>query len=187
MPREIFTFGLNQIFYLAPEDSPLSRYPVNGEVHRFNNIEGYIRFYPSRKYTVDLSASFNPYNKNFSSLRVAANMGSLQDPISLRVNWYRSINPYYRSILSDRHQIGFFGQINIPRLALKAQAAFDYNILQKELLYSSFVLVYQYQCLDFKASCRIFYFRETPEVQFRISFGLGNVGKTTDFLGAMEF
>ncbi|MFQ5722053.1 MAG: LPS-assembly protein LptD [Candidatus Aminicenantales bacterium] len=187
MPREIITLGLSQTFYLAPEDSPLSRYPVNGEIHKFSNVAGYIRFYPSRKYTIDLSASFNPYNKNFSSLRVAANMGSMQDPISLRVNWYRSINPYYSSILSNRHQISFFGQVRIPQLALRAQAAVDYNILQKELLYSAFVLVYQYQCLELKASCRIFYFRESPDVQFRISFGLGNIGKTTDFLGGMEF
>ena len=186
MPREIFTLGLSQTFSLDAENSPMAKYAVDGKIHAFSDISGYLRFYPSRRYTLDMSVFFNPYDMIFSRIRIGANVGSIRDPLYFRINWYRSINPYYRSILSDRNQISFYGGVNIPKLALRAEAAVDYNILQKELLYSAFVLVYQYQCLDIKASCRIFYFRETPEVQFRITFGLGNVGKTTDFLGGME-
>ena len=47
--------------------------------------------------------------------------------------------------------------------------------------------VYHYQCLDFKFEFKVFYFRAKPETQFKFSLGLGNIGKTTDFLGGMEF
>ena len=34
---------------------------------------------------------------------------------------------------------------------------------------------------------KVFYFRAKPETQVKFSLGLGNIGKTTDFLGGMEF
>ena len=55
------------------------------------------------------------------------------------------------------------------------------------MLYSGVSLVYHYQCLDFKADVRVFYYRATPEVQYRFSIGLGNIGKTTDFMGGLGF
>jgi len=67
------------------------------------------------------------------------------------------------------------------------EAEMDYNIQDKELLYTGLALVYHYQCIDIRAEVKIFYYRETPEAQFRISFGLGNIGKTMDFLGGLGF
>jgi hypothetical protein len=63
----------------------------------------------------------------------------------------------------------------------------DYNIEEKKMLYSAFSVIYNYQCINFKVDLKIFYYRDQPETQFRISFGLGNIGKTTDFLGGMGF
>jgi hypothetical protein len=104
------------------------------------------------------------------------------------VNWFKSINPYRTTItLSNRHQINLFGSIKIPRLSLEAQAEVDYNILKGEMLYSAFVFLYHYQCIDISADLRIFYFRDTPETQFRLTISLGNIGKTTDFLGGIGF
>lgn len=185
MPREVFTVGLNQVFYIVPEESPLQRFRVDGKIPEFSDINGYVRFYPSSKYSLDFSAGFNPYYKTFSSLRLGANLGTPEDPLFLRVNWYKSINPYAVDVFWNRHQISFFSGVKIPRLSLEAQAEVDFNIEERELLYLASALVYHYQCLDFKADMRVFYFREKPEVQFRISFGLGNIGKTTDFLGGM--
>jgi len=187
MPREIFTLGLNQTFYLAPEDGPLKRYKVDGEIPKFSDIGGYLRFYPSSKYSIDFSAAFNPYYNTLSSLRLGVSLGSLEDSLFLRISWYKSINPYYKGTLWQRHQINCFGGVKIPRLSLEVQAEIDYNIQEREMLYSAFFLIYHYQCIDFKTECKIFYFREKPEVQFRISFGLGNIGKTTDFLGGLGF
>ncbi|MFC2169224.1 LPS assembly protein LptD [Acidobacteriota bacterium] len=183
MPREILTLGLSQSFYFDPENSPLQNYSVEGEVPEFSDIQSYLRFYPSRKYSIDISASFNPYYNTFSRLRLGANFGLPEDNFFLRVNWYKSINPYREDSLWDRHQIGFFGGFKIPRLSLEGRAEFDFNIKEKEMLYAGVVFTYHYQCVDLIADVKIFYFREKPEMQFRISFGLGNIGKTTDFFG----
>jgi hypothetical protein len=111
------------------------------------------------------------------------NLGSLKGLAFCSVNWYKSINPYRESALLNRHQISFWGGVKIPKLSAEGYAGFDFNIQERKMLYSTFSFVYHYQCLDFKADLKIFYFRERPETQFRISFGLGNIGKTTDFLG----
>ena len=187
MPREVFTFGLKQTFYLEPDVSPMSRYPIDGEIPEFSDISGYLRFYPARKYSLDVTAAFNPYYNTFSSLRLGANLGSLKDSAFLRVNWYKSINPYYEGTWSDRHQIGLFGGLKIPRLNLDIQTDIDFNVKEMKMLYTNFLFIYHYQCIDFKADFNIFYFRDTPEFQFKISIGLGNIGRTTDILGGLEF
>lgn len=187
MPKEVFTIGLRQRIYLDPENSPLRVYRVDGEIPKFSDISGYLRFYPARKYSLDVTAAFNPYYKTFSSLRVGANLGSLTDSAFLRVNWYKSINPYYEGTWSDRHQIGLFGGLKIPQLNLDIQTNIDFNVKEMKMLYTNFNFIYHYQCIDFKADFNIFYFRDTPEFQFKISIGLGNIGRTTNILGGLKF
>ena len=187
MPREICTLGLYQTYYFDPENSPLSNQVVNGEPPQFSDISGYFRFYPSSRYSLDFSASYNPYYKTFSALRLGANMGNITDPFFLRVNWYKSVNPYRTSALFDRHQIGIYGGAKIPQLSLEAQVDLDFNIIEGQMLYSAVALVYHYQCIDFKGELKIFYFRDKPETQFRFSFGLGDISKTTDILGGFGF
>ena len=187
MPKEVFSFSLSQTFYLEPDVSSMSRYLVDGEIPEFSDISGNLRFYPARKYSLDVSAAFNPYYKVFSRLRLGARLGSVKDPAFLRVNWYKSINPYYEGAFWNRHQIGFLGGLKIPRLDLEIQADIDFNVKERKLLYTGFSFLYHYQCIDFKADVKVFYFRETPDVQFRISFELGNIGRTIDFFGGLEF
>ena len=187
MTRDICTITFDQIYYFDPENSPLSNFRIDGKPPRFSDINGYVRFYPSTKYSLDFSLSFNPYNKKLSQMRLSARMGSINDPAFLNVNWYKSVNPYLEEARLARHQIGVYGGIKIPRLGLEAQVEMDFNILEKEMLYSALALVYHYQCIDFKGELKIFYFRDKPETQFRFSFGLGNIGRTTDFLGGIGF
>ncbi len=187
MPREICTIGLDQYYYFDPENSPLSNYMVNGEPPEFSDINGYFRFYPSTKYSLDFSASFNPYTNNISRVRLSANLGAINDPLFMKINWYKSINPYQEEARFSRHQIGFYGGVKIPRWGLEGQVELDFNILEKQMLYSAFALVYHYQCIDLRGELKIFYYRDKPEAQFRFSFGLGNIGKTTDFLGGFGF
>lgn len=186
MPREVFVWGVNQTYYLSPEDSPLSFYRWEGEIPRRSDIGSYVRFYPARKYSLDVSARYNTYQKMFSFLRLSASLNSPTDPLFLSINWYRSLNPWFKDILGDRQQVGGVVRLNMPRLNLEALGEFDFNIEKRRMLYTGLSLVYHYQCLDFKADVRIFYFREKPETQWRFSFGLGNIGKTTDFLGGLE-
>jgi len=187
MPKEVFTLGLEQTFYFSPEESPLQVYRVDGKIPEFSDISGYLRFYPVGKYSLDVSAAFNPYHNTFSSLRLGANLGSPADSLFFRVNWYKSINPYYENVWWNRHQVSFFGGLKIPELSLEAQAETNFNIQEGKMLYSALALVYNYQCLDFRVELKVFYFREKPETQFLFSFGLGNIGKSIDFLGGMGF
>lgn len=183
MTREVFTFGVYQTFYLAPEEGPLSQMRIDDEIPRFSDIEGYIRYYPSHKYSIDFSTSFNPYYKSFPNIRLGVNLGTWGDPLMCSVSWYKGTNPYYKDVIYDRHQISFTGGVTIRKLNLEAFTTLEFNIQERKMLYTLFSFVYHYQCLDFTADLKIFYFREKPETQFRISFGLGNIGKTTDFLG----
>lgn len=187
MPREVFTWGVSQTYYLSPEDSPLSIYSWEGGVPSRSDISSYMRFYPARKYSLDASTGYNTYVKTFSFIRLGANINSYSDPFFLSVSWYRHMNPWRKSILGDRQQIGVNSRVDIPRLHLEVQAEFDFNILERKMLYSGISLVYHYQCLDFKADVRVYQYRATPEVQYRVSIGLGNIGKTTDFMGGLGF
>jgi lipopolysaccharide assembly outer membrane protein LptD (OstA) len=187
MPREVFTWGLSQTYYLSPDDSPLSIYEWEGRPPRRSDITSYMRFYPARKYSLDAGSSYNTYFHTFSSVRLGASINSRSDPFFLSLNWFRSLNPWRENILRDRQQIGFVSQAQLPRLNLQALVEFDYNILERKMLYSGLSLVYHYQCLDFQADVRVFYYREPAEVQYRVSLGLGNIGKTTDFMGGLGF
>lgn len=187
-PKEIFTWGVSQTFYLAPEESPNRNYPINGVIPRFSEISSYARLYPAAGYSFDFSTSFNTYYKTFSSIRLGANLGSPADDLFFSINWYKSLSPYYdKTYLWNRHQLGGLVGVKIPALSLELQGEIDFNITEMKMLYSAASLVYHYQCLDLKADVMLFFFREKPEMQFKISFGLGNIGKTTDFLGGARF
>jgi len=187
MPRDVFTWGVSQTYYISPEDSPQSIYKWEGEVPDRSDISSYMRFYPGRKYSLDVSTGYSTYSRAFSYLRLGASINSYADPFFLSVSWYRSMNPWYKDVLGDRQQVSIVSRFEIPRLQLEALGEFDYNIQERKLLYSGVSLVYHYQCLDFKADVRVFYYRETPEAQYRFSIGLGNIGKTTDFMGGLGF
>jgi LPS-assembly protein len=187
MPLEIVTLGLSETYYLAPEESPLQIYLVDGKIPSWADVSSYLRFYPSKVYSIDFSAGFNPYQKTLSSVRLGANLGQPDDDRFLRVSWYKSINPYKQNALYNRHQINVWGGLKVRPLDVEVQGEVDYDIQDRKMLYSAFSFVYDYQCLEFKAEARVFYFREKPETQFRISFGLGNIGKSTDILGGIGF
>lgn len=186
--REFFTWGLNQVFYLTPEESPLWIYSgyLGGEIPRYGEIVTYVRFFPKDKLSFDFSTSYNTYKSMVSSLRLSATIGAPTDPLFLSINWYKSANPWYETAWYDRHQIGFAGGVKIPKLNIEALAEMDWNIGERKLLYAGGSFVYHYQCLDFKGDFRVFNFRSKPEIQYRLTLGLGNIGKSTDFLGGLD-
>jgi LPS-assembly protein len=195
-PREILTFGLSQTFYLAPETGPLSYYRVNGLPPRFSEVTSYLRFYPGRLINVDFSASYNPYYNNIASLRLGAGIGQPKDDFFLTVSWFKSINAWLKgsaeaaqnglpldyTSLWDRHQISIFGGLKIPALDLEGKGEFDYNIIEKKILYVMGDLTFHYQCLDLKADVRLFYFRDVPEIRLGFTVGIGNIGHSSSML-----
>lgn len=190
---EVFSLGLGQTFYFSPEDGPLSLFPVDGKAPRFSEISGTLRFYPQARFSFDASAAYNPYYKNLSSLRLSATAGSKGDGEFLTVSWFSSRNSWVTGIdpaliaLYNRDQVGVFGGVRLPGLSLDLQLEADYNIKERRLLYTGAQATYHYQCLDVLVDVRVFYFRDRPDTQVRVSLGLGTIGKTLDFLGGFGF
>ncbi len=200
-PREILTFGLSQTFYLAPETGPLSYYRVNGLPPQFSEVTSYLRLFLGRLMNVDFSAGYNPYYKNIASLRLGAGIGQPTDDFFLSVSWFKSINAWLKgaaeaaqnglpleySSIWDRHQISVSAGLKIPALDLEGKGEFDYNIMEKKLLYVMGDLIFHYQCLDLKANARLFFFRDTPEFQIGFSVGIGNIGRSSSILGGEKY
>ncbi|HEX2694513.1 MAG TPA: LPS assembly protein LptD [Acidobacteriota bacterium] len=190
-PRELVQVGVGETFYIAPEEGPLSLFRVNGKVPRFSEIQGTLRFYPAANYSLDTSAEYNPYYGNLSSLRVSANAGSREKGLFLSLRWFRSTSSWYRdafsAIFGKRHQVGVTAGFKIPKIPIDLLADVDYNAKERKFLYLGGSAIYHYQCLDFEFEMKVFYFRTKPETQFKFSLGLGNIGKTTDFLGGFGF
>jgi LPS-assembly protein len=192
-PVEVLSLGLGQTFYLSPEDGPLSRYPVNGRPPRFSELTGTLRFYPVAKYSLDASVGYNPYYRDFSSLRVTATAGAKADNRFLSLSWFKSSNSWVVGIdptlagLYNRDQVNAFAGWRLPGWGLDLQGEVDYNIKDRKVLYTAAQAIYHYQCLDFLLELRMFYFRRPPDTQVRFSVGLGNIGRTTDFLGGIGF
>ena len=188
-PREVVQLGVSQTYYLAPEEGPLSLFRVNGKAPKFSEVDGTLRYYPSAKYSLDVAAGYNPYYKMLSNLRLGANLGSQTDARFLSVSWFKSTNTWYRDefsrVFGNRHQISATAGLKIPKWPIEVIGDVDFNIKERKLLYTAGSAVYHYQCLDFTFEVKVFYFRVKPETQFKFSLGLGNIGKTTDFLGGL--
>jgi len=192
-PVEVLSFALGQTFYFSPEDGPLRDFTVDGEPPRFSEIAGTLRFYPRAKFSLDASAGYNPYYGNLASLRVGATAGSKAEGDFISINWYKSRNAWIVGIDPDlapfynRHQIGLFGGLRLPGLSLDLQADADYNIRERKLLYTGGRVTYHYQCLDLTADVRVYYLRSRPETQFRVSIGLGAIGRSLGLLDGFGF
>jgi hypothetical protein len=168
-------------------------FPVDGKAPRLSEITGTLRFYPQARFSFDASAAYNPYYKNLSSLRLSATAGSKADGDFLTLSWFSSRNSWVTGIDPDlialykRDQVGAFGGVRLHRLSLDLQLEADYNIEERRLLYTGAQATYHYQCIDILVDVRVFYYRDFPDTQVRVSLGLGTIGKTLDFLGGFGF
>jgi LPS-assembly protein len=192
-PVEVLAFGLSQTYYFSPADGPLGRFLIDGKPPRFSEASGFVRFYPVADFSLDASLGFNPYYHNLSSLRVTGTAGSRGDGRFFSLSWFRSSNSWIvgadptLTSLYNRHQVNLFGGWRLPGLGLDLQGELDYNIRDKKVLYTAVQAVHHFQCLEFMLDVRVFYYRLRPETQVRFSMGLGNIGRTPDFLGGLGF
>lgn len=185
MPRERFTFGLAQVFYLSPEQSPLGGYLFEGRIPRFSEISSYVRYFPAAKFSLDVSAGFNPYHRTFSTLRLGAALGSRRDDFFLSLNWFKSVSVWQDEPWWDRHQANLTGRFKFPRLGLEAQAEVNVNLLRKELQHLAFQLKYDYQCLVIHAG--FMYFQYRSEIVPIIRVILGGLEGSEGFLANPRF
>lgn len=185
-PREILTFGLAETVYFDPEHSPNRYYYFQAPRRHFSPVNAYLRYYPGTRFSLDISADFNPYEKNFLSSRLTASLGQPEAPFFFRLNWTRNYQPLTPDSIFRSHQAGLQAGWRWPeRLDLKTQVEFD--LQNRKILYTALAGIYHYQCLDFSFDLRVFYYRSQPEVQFRFSVGLGNISRSSDLLGALSF
>ena len=193
MPRSVVQVEAEQTTYLSPEDGPLSQFKVDGRVPRSSEISGRLRIDPGRGYNVDFGLSYNPYQKAVSMIRLSAGLGNAASGTSLSVSWFKSLNAWVENIppelrdLYNRHQVSTWGQLRLPAFNLDLVGEVDFNIQERKLLYTAGRAVYHYQCLDFTAEVRVFYFRARPEAQFKFSLGLGTITPSSDFLSGLSF
>ena len=190
---EVFSLSLGQTYYLSPEDGPLSRFAVDGLPPRFSEVSGTLRFYPRAGFSLDASAAYNPYYDDLSSLRLSATVGARGEGTFLTANWFTSRNSWVTGVdpelleLYRRDQVGVFCGLRLPRLDVDLRLEADYNIEEKELLYTGAQIVYRHQCVDVHVDVRAYAYRDPPDIQVRLSLGLGSIGRTLDFLGGFGF
>lgn len=190
---EVFALDLAQTHYLSPEEGPLSIFPVDGKAPRFSEVTATLRFYPQSEFSFDAAAAYNPYYDSLSSLRLSATAGAKAAGNFITLTWLTSRNSWVAGIdpaliaLYDRDQVGAFGGLRLPGLSLDLQLEADYNIERRKLLYTGAQATFHYQCLDVLVDVRVFYYRERPDTQVRLSLGLGSIGRTLDFLGGFGF
>lgn len=185
-PREILTIGLSETVFFDPEHSPNRYYYLQNPQRHFSPVNAYLRYYPGSRFSLDISADFNPYEKNFLSSRLTASLGQPEDSFFFRLNWTRNYQPLTPDSIFRSHQAGLQAGWRWPeRLDLKTQVEFD--LQNRKILYTALAGIYHYQCLDFSFDLRVFYYRSQPEVQFRFSVGLGNISHSSDLLGALGF
>jgi len=185
MPRERLTFGLAQVYYLSPDQSPLSLYRFEGKVPRLSDVSSYLRYFPAAKFSLDFSAGFNPYHRSFSSLRLGASLGSPRDNVFLSLNWFKSISVWQDEPWWDRHQANLSGRFKFPRLGLEAQTDVNFNLLRRELQHMTFQLLYDYQCLVIRAG--FMYFQYRSEIVPIIRVTLGGLSGSEGFLNNPRF
>jgi LPS-assembly protein len=187
-PREVMTWGISQALYLSPEQSYMRNFRLeDGSIPKFSEISSYIRFFPVAKFGLDVGVGYNTYKSVFSSIRAGLTLGTPADNFFMSASWYKSQNAWYGAQFYDRHQVSAYSAIKFPRLQLEALGELEYNITAGQILYSGLAAVYHIQCLDLKLNARLFNFREKPELQIRFTVGLGNIGKSGDFLGGRDF
>jgi len=186
-PREVLTWTIAQTYYLDAKDSPLSRFTLDdGRVPQFTEITNNLRFFPSAGINLDVSLGYNTYKKMLSSVRASGGLGNPSDNLYFSASWYKGYNPYYESSRYNREQLGFRGGAKIPWIQMDVLGDLEFNVAQKKLLYSGLAAVWHFQCLDVKMNVRAFFFRATPEVQFQLSLGLGNIGSSSEFLSGRD-
>ncbi len=192
-PVEVASFSLGQTYYFSPGDGPLSQYLVYGKPPRFSEATATLRLYPLANYSLDASVGYNPYYRNVADLRVTATAGSRADNRFVSLSLFKSTNAWLVGVdpqlagLYNRDQINVYSGWRLPGLGLDLQGEVDYNIQDRKLLYTAGQAIYHFQCLDFLLEARVSYLLQVPDVQIRFSMGVGNIGRTMDFLGGIGF
>lgn len=181
--REILSYTVDQDYYFDPALANRDRM-IEGVYPEFSQLVNTLRVRPFKDFFMDASLVYNYYRKEFT--RVRFSLAYRNEESFLYGNFFYNtyINQYAKSdYVLNRETIGGRLNINIPRFPLKFNADVNYDITDREFRLGSFLLTYDYQCIQFRTELRLFRYSGRVETQFNFGVSFGNLGMVKDFLG----
>ena len=181
--REILSYTVKQDYYFDPTLASRNR-KIEGVYPEFSQLVNTLRVRPFKKFSMDASLIYNYYRKEFTRVRLSLAYRNEESFIHGNFFYNTYINQYAKSdYVLNRETIGGKLNIDIPRFPLKFKANVSYDITDKEFRLGSFLLTYDYQCIQFRTELRLFRYSGRVETQFNFGVSFGNLGMVKDFLG----
>ena len=184
--REIFSYIVKQDYYFDPGLANRNR-KIEGIYPEFSQLTNTIRMRPFKKFSLDASLIYNYYRTEFTRVRLSMDYRDKKSFLNGNFFYTTYINQYASpDYVMNRETVGGKLDLNIPRFPLKFKTNVNYDITDGEFRMGSFVLTYDYQCIQFKTELRLFRYSGRVETQFNFGVSFGNLGMVKDFLGIEE-
>ncbi|MCP5104734.1 MAG: LPS-assembly protein LptD, partial [bacterium] len=181
-PREILSYTVQQDYYFDASLASRGR-KLEGEYPEFSQLKNTLRLRPHKNFTMDASLLYNHYLNKFTRVRLSVGYKKTDSIINGNFFYNNYINQYRPDYELNRETIG--GSLNIghPRFPLRFDSNVNYDITDKQFRLGSFMLIYDYQCIQFRGELKLFKYTERVETQFNIGVSFGNLGMVKDILG----
>jgi LPS-assembly protein len=182
-PVEILSLTVRQEYYFDPQLANRDR-KINDAYPEFSQLENTLRVRPFKNFSLDASLIYNHYRKEFTRSRIALSYNNRNSFISGNFFYDTYINQYAASTYElNRESIGGRLNLEIPRFPLKFISNINYDITDREFRLGSFLLSYDYQCIQIRGELKLFRYSGRVETQFNFGISFGNLGQVKDFLG----
>lgn len=182
-PVEILSLTVRQEYFFDPQLANRDR-DIGGIYPEFSQLENTLRVRPFKNFSFDASLVYNHYRKEFTRARIALAYNKSDSFINGSFFYDTYINQYADSTYElNRESIGGRLNLDIPRFPLKFISNINYDITDGEFRLGSFLLAYDYQCIQIKGELRLFRYSGRVETQFNFGISFGNLGQVKDFLG----
>ena len=183
---DILSLTVQQDYYFEPDLASRGR-KINGVIPEFSELKNTLRVRPFRYFNLDISAIYNHYRKEFTKVHVGLNYNNRNSFIYGNFFYNTYINQYAAADFAlNRETIGGQLNIDIPRFPLKFSSNINYDITDREFRLGSFLLTYDYQCIQFRGELRLYRYGSRVETQFNFGVSFGNLGQVKDFLGIQD-
>ena len=182
-PVEILSFTIRQEYYFDAQLANRDRM-INGVYPEFSQLENTLRVRPFKNFSFDASLIYNHYRDEFTRSRISLSYNNSKSFISGSFFYDTYINQYAKPDYElNRETIGGKLNLEIPRFPLRFSSNINYDITDGEFRLGSFLLSYDYQCIQIRGELKLFRYSGRVETQFNFGIAFGNLGQVKDFLG----
>lgn len=187
--KEIFSHTISQTYYFDPVLANRNRsvtLPITEEkiYPEFSTLTNRIRLRPLPSLSFDAQLVYHHYLKDFTRLRLSINFTGKDSPIRGSFFYNSYVNQYAKpDYVFNRDTIGGTLRLDAPRFPIKLDARVNYDITDQEFRLGSFLLTYDFQCIQFKSELKLYRYDGRIETQFNIGIAFGNMGMVKDMLG----